>query len=104
MSKPKSFAHPSPKATARQVANVMSALLSSGAWKATKYLSAGQVVRCTRRWYSRGPNRDKVEVLVHVGRPNYREGEFVRACVRAGEGMPVRKVQLKFRNRKAKTK
>lgn len=83
----------------RQSAKVICALLESEAWKAVLYLSPTEIVRGTRRYYAskRKPDPKRIEVLVSIGRPNYLEREFVRACQRAGQQFPVTKVQLKFR-------
>lgn len=34
--------------------------------------------------------------IVTIGKPAYREREFIKLCQRAGERFPVSKVQLKF--------
>lgn len=86
-------------AVGKQVQRVTDALLSAGAWKATLILSPTEVVRATRRWYrrTRTQSAKRIEVIVTIGRPNYLERDMVKACKRAGEPFPVRKVQLKFR-------
>lgn len=79
---------------------VIQALLDSGARSATKYVSARQVVRATRRLYradgrqirKRGPT----EIVLHIGAPNYLERDFIKACRKSGEPLPVLNVQLKF--------
>jgi hypothetical protein len=87
------------EARGAQAKKVIDALLASGAWKATLILSPTEVVRATRRWYRRRKTQDqkRVEVAITIGRPNYQERDLVRACMRAGEQFPVKKVQLKFR-------
>ncbi len=37
-------------------------------------------------------------IVLKIGRPNFREREFIRACKKAGEPFPVKKIQLKFYN------
>lgn len=83
---------------------VIQALLDSGARTATKYVSARQVVRATRRLYKadgrqirkRGPT----EVVLHIGAPNYLERAFIKATRKAGETFPMLAVQLKFSPKK----
>lgn len=84
----------------KQIEKVTKQLLATGAWKATLYVSDRRVVRATRRWYRRSGRKQSeriVEVLVSITRPNYQEIAFIKACKRAGEPLPVRKVQLRFR-------
>ena len=67
--------------------------LLAGNRKATKYLSPRLVVKASRRHKPRyGAN---VEIVLTIGRPNYTEREFIADAKKAGEGFPVRKVQLK---------
>lgn len=84
------------------ITNVVEAVLRTDAVRATKYLAHNQVVRATKRTFrnfERGP-RENVEVLLTLGRPNYVEREFIKACKKAGEPFPVKKVQLKFKTPK----
>ena len=77
---------------------LLSALVSSGARRATKYLSEREVVKMTRRVYKlrKGrPLKSPLEVVLTRGRPNYAEREFIRKCKKAGEPFPVRKIQLR---------
>ncbi len=82
-----------------QARTAISALLDSGAWKATLFLSPTEVVRATRRWYRGRKTQDgrRVEIEITIGRPNYQERDLVKVLKKAGEPFPVRKVQLKFR-------
>lgn len=84
---------------ARQSAKVICALLESEAWKATLYLSPTEIVRGTRRYYAnrRKPDAKRIEVLVSIGRPNFLEREFIKACQCAEQQFPITKIQLKFR-------
>lgn len=66
-----------------------------GARMATYYISERLIVRATRRW--RPDRREKrVECVVTYGNPNFVERRFIRLCKKAGEPLPVRKVQLKL--------
>lgn len=63
---------------------------------ATKFLAPGHVVTVTRvgkrKTHGRSPS---VSVVVTMGRPNYRQRDFVKACLKAGEPFPVKKIQLR---------
>jgi hypothetical protein len=62
---------------------------------AAVYISPRFVAKATRQ---RKPDRrdTRETFLVTVGAPNYYERRFIKACQKAGEPFPVRKVQLKF--------
>lgn len=74
-------------------------LLKTGAWKVTKYLSAKQTLKVTRRRYNRGPGSfaggGDIELVVNIGRPNYDERQFIKDCQKAKEPFPVKKLQVK---------
>lgn len=75
------------------VEDVVGAVLS-GRRKATKYLSPSVVIKATAR---HKPNKRarNVEMILTIGKPNYVEREFIRDCKRAGERLPVKRVQVK---------
>jgi hypothetical protein len=77
----------------KAVQQVVDALISNDARRATKYLSDKQVVRATRCRYRRGREKN-VEITLTIGRPNYVERVFIRDCKAAGEKFPVKRVQL----------
>lgn len=63
--------------------------------KTTVYLSDKLVVSVCRRFKFK--RRALMEDFVmKVGRPNYEQALFIKRCKKAGEPLPVRKVQLKF--------
>ena len=75
----------------------LKALLNNDAHHATKFCSPTRTIRVTRRLYgnkidAKGP----IEVVLHDGKPNFAEREFIKLCKKAGERFPVRKIQLKF--------
>ena len=85
----------------KMVASVTQALLTNRAWRAVKYITPRKVIRATQRRYKRAPGRElgdlnDFQILVHSGRPNYRERQFIRDCTKTGEKFPVRKIQLQF--------
>ena len=71
------------------------AALAPNVRKATVYLDEKNVVSICRRFkFSKRNMRD--DFVVKIGRPNFEEREFIRRCKKAGEPLPVKKVQLKF--------
>ena len=70
-------------------------LALGGARQATYYQSPTFVLRATRRHKVRRGERT-TELVLTVGRPNFRERRFISACQKAGEPFPVRKVQLEW--------
>lgn len=66
-----------------------------GAKKATKYLDEKTVVKATYRGklVSSSPTH---EILITLGAPNFAERKFIKACKKAGEPFPIKKIQLKF--------
>lgn len=83
------------------VAKTVEMVLRNNAWKATKYLSEKDVVRATRRtFHGKIVSRSNIEITLTLGRPNFAEREFIRACKRSGEPFPVKRVQLKFTPKK----
>ena len=82
---------------------VVAAILANDAvMRAVKYISPKEVVRATRRSY-RVNNRktrkgQSIEILLHIGRPNYLEREFIALCQKAKEPFPIKRIQLKLWN------
>ena len=78
-------------------------LLDSGARSATVYVSDKARVTATRLFRAdRRNSRDTI--VVTYGALNYAGREFVKACKRAGEPLPVKKVQLRLWPKKRKTR
>lgn len=71
------------------------ALLRSGARSATVYLSPTARVTATHIHKPDRRNRHTT-IAVTYGALNWAGREFVKACKRAGEPLPVRKVQLRW--------
>jgi len=81
------------------VADVVAALLKTGARRATKYWSPKDVVSACRPCYNGkvDDKRDKrATVVLKLGAPNFEERGFIKLCRKAGEPFPVKKIQLKF--------
>lgn len=85
-------------AARKYVSAVIVALLENRVHSAVKYVSPSLVVRGTRRLVKGKTidGREKVEVVLTIGSPNYRERDFVKSCKKAGESFPVRKIVLKY--------
>ncbi len=81
---------------------VIDTLLGQKALKATYYISPNLIVRAVRKTYKNGTAKRHIlrsantEVMLTIGKPNYREREFIKDCQKAGESFPVKKIQLKF--------
>lgn len=79
---------------------VLEPLINRVAWKATLYESERDVITATRRRFKGKFGQGNVDIILKIGRPNYVEREFIKACKKAGEPFPVKKVQLKLYNPK----
>lgn len=76
------------------IAQVVEACLEGGFRQARKYVSPELVLKATRQTKPDRRNRGQT-LLLTIGRPNYYERRFVKLCLKAGEPLPVRKIQLK---------
>ncbi len=62
--------------------------------QATVYLTPKFTLKATRQFKPRRGN-SRTTILLSAGTPNYHEARFIKACVKAGEPFPVKKVQIK---------
>lgn len=82
------------------VSKVLQAIEGSKAYNAAVYLSDKLVVRASRpRLRGRVVKEANLGVVLTVGKPNYRQREFIKTLKKTGEPFPVKKVQLKFANK-----
>ena len=81
---------------------VVEALLESGGRSALKAISEKEVIQATRVMYDGKPSPRGIDIRLTVGRPNYLARRFVKACLKAGETFPVKKIQLRFPARRKK--
>jgi hypothetical protein len=81
------------------ITNVVNALLENGAKTATKFISPKLVIRASQRLY-RGKlppsNSRSIDIVLTIGAPNYEAREFIKACKKAKEPFPIKKIQLRF--------
>ena len=81
---------------------VATILANNNVMRAVKYISPKEVVRATRRSfriYNRKTRKGQsIEILLHIGRPNYLEREFIALCQKAKEPFPIKRIQLKLWN------
>lgn len=78
------------------ISNTIEILLRTDSKRATKFLDEHLIVRATRKLYHGKLNRrEDPEIVLSIGRPNYLERKFIKACVKAGESFPIKKIQLK---------
>ena len=81
----------------KHFATVCGALAASDAKTATKFIDEKTVVRATwRNKTFRNKNVTRKEMVVTFGAPNYIERNFIKACKKAGEPFPVKKIQFRF--------
>jgi hypothetical protein len=63
--------------------------------RATLFVAKDYVVSACLQ--NRPDKRDRRHtIILKIGRPNFLEREFIRACQKASEPFPVKKIQLKF--------
>lgn len=90
------------RAVIQAVAQCVAQIRATKAIKATKYLGEKVTVKAALKRHRHGKMPSKVSrragetIVVSIGRPNYAERAFIKACRRSGEALPVKKVQLKF--------
>lgn len=77
------------------VARVVDVSLKTNSRRATFYLKPNYVVNATQRLHPDKRSR-RLELLLKLGAPNYREKKFIVRCRKAGESFPVKKVQLQW--------
>lgn len=78
---------------------IMKLILSGTITRATQYISPKLIVRAVRRRFDKKIiSRKNAEVILTIGEPNYIERDFIKACKKAGEPFPVKKIQLKLYN------
>ena len=83
--------------TADIAAIVRQILWRPDVYRATAYISDKLVAKATRRHKS--DKRDRlVEMVLTVGKPNYAERQFIKKCKAAGEPLPLKRPQLKFKD------
>lgn len=76
------------------IAKTVETLIETGARKATLFVDEKTVVSASRRF--KPDKRERfTDIVLKIGAPNWQEREFIRICKKAGEKLPVRKVQLK---------
>ena len=63
--------------------------------RATYYVNEKYTVKLTRQ--RKHSKKDVSETFImSCGRPNYRERAFIKACVKAEDKFPVKKIQLQY--------
>lgn len=87
-----------------EVGKVLATLVENDAHTAVKFISEKFVVRMTRKLIDgKLPAKNQnLEISLVIGRPNYEQREFLKACKKAGEPIPVKKIQLRFPPKKRK--
>jgi hypothetical protein len=81
---------------------IQSILDNSDVYQATKYLSEKEIVRATlKRFHKRISKTGNRDIVLTIGRPNFKERLFIKSCKKAGEPFPIKKIQLKKVNKGA---
>ena len=79
----------------RLIAAVLDSPPAARVIRATAYLSPTLTIKATKQHLVY--NRQTNTVLVTIGRPNFAERKFIKACKAAFEPFPVKKLQLKLK-------
>jgi len=65
--------------------------------RATKFISPQLVVSGQIKLFKgKFSQKNNVEIVFKVGKPNYAEREFIRLCKKAKDPFPVKDIQVKF--------
>ena len=91
------------KVTMSAFTKAIESLLRTDSRSSTVYLGSRMVVKATHQRRPRVRDNSNT-MLVTYGKPNYAEREFIKACFKAGEPLPLRKAQLKAWPKKRKEK
>jgi predicted nucleotidyltransferase len=83
------------KQTLKAVSEVIS-FLQGDIYHAEKYLDDKLVVRGTRRRFKGKLIKGNIEIILVIGKPNYKEREFIKLCKKAKEPFPIKGVQIKI--------
>lgn len=81
--------------TLSYAATTAAAMLNVRIKTATLYDAPDYVVKLTHRGKPDRGNKTQHFVLT-FGRPNYAERKFIKACQKAGEPFPVKRMQFKY--------
>jgi len=81
----------------RHLVKIADVMLAADARQALKVLAPDLVVQATRvMWDGKFGRRGSLDIRFTAGRPNYLARRFIKACKKAGEPFPVKKIQLRF--------
>ena len=85
------------KMRSEYIAKMINLLLGSDAIRTTKYFSDKLVFRVKRKLYrKRISKQGDVELIVKIGKPNYKERQYIKACRKAKMFFPLQKLQIKY--------
>jgi len=77
----------------RYIGKVLDLVLFHDMKQAVKFIATDHVLKATRRGKDNRANH--IEILVTVGKPNFKERAFIKDCKKAGEPFPIKKIQVK---------
>jgi hypothetical protein len=91
------------KVSRAAVSRAVVSLLETEARKVTVFVSPELTVVATRQRKPRKNGRGET-VLLTIGKPNFENRKFIKACLKAGEPFPVKKILLRWWPEKRKRK
>lgn len=80
----------------QHVEAVVRTLVWEKARQAVKYVSPKEIVRATRRLQRGRVPCGNIDIVLTIGRPNYKDRQFIKKCQKVGEPFPVKKIQLRY--------
>ena len=82
------------------IPKVIASILDGDVRRATKYISPKLVVRAvlqTFKIHGRRPRKgENIQITLTIGRPNYKERDFIKDCKEAKEPFPVKGVIIEL--------
>lgn len=85
------------------ILSVIENLLRTDAWRTTKFVSDKVIVRATRKTFNgKLSKQGNLELIVSIGKPNYKEREYIKLLKKAKEPFPVKKMLTQFPPQKRK--
>jgi len=82
------------KTSRAYVRKAVEAVLETDAKTATVFMAPNQIIRATRRMYKRGNSRGPTEVLLTLGKPNYKERNLIKVYKATKQKFPITRVQF----------
>lgn len=78
----------------RAYQQVITTLIVSRGYRATKYLAPDFVIHATRIGGRIDGRSRSIDIQVKIGKPNHRQRLFIKDALKAGEPFPIRRVHV----------